>query len=199
MKITQILTRRILGPLAVLALYGTMTHVTLQAAGGSGGGGTAAVKPALPVDDKAGTVKSSGGGKSSVTPTPTPAPAPVSAPAPLPALPAPTPLTTVIYTAAGPVNGVEPVCTGSYQIDQYYPTLMDMTVTVHVSSLNVPDGTVLYINVAGTGALYPYTSNAIVVLGGSGSCVEKVFSLPGDRLTGVLITDVSGNAVFAGN
>jgi hypothetical protein len=92
------------------------------------------------------------------------------------------------------------VCAGDFQIDPYYPTLLDMTVNVHVSSMNVPDGTVLYINVVGTGGtLYPYTSNAILVTAGAGSCSEKVFVTLGAGLAGVVVTDASGAIVFAGN
>jgi hypothetical protein len=141
--------------------------------GGSGGGGT-------------------GGGKST-----TPAPAPTPTPVPTqPALAA----GTITFTASGPVNGVLPVCTGDFNILPYYPTLLDMTVNVSVSSMNVPDGTVLYVNLAGAnGTLYPYSSNMIVITGGSGSCSEKAFVTLGGGLAGVIITDASGNPVFAGN
>ena len=75
---------------------------------------------------------------------------------------------------------------------------MGMIVNVQVSSLNVPGGTILYVNVVGSGALYPYTSNAIAVIGGHGSCLKKIFSFPGDTLVGVVNTDASGTPVFAG-
>jgi hypothetical protein len=142
--------------------------------GGSGGGG--------------------GGGKSS-TPVPTPTPAP--APAPAPAISS----GPITFTASGLVNGVVPVCTGDFNISPYYPTLLDMTVNVNVSSLNVPDGTVLYVNLVGSagGTLYPYGSNTIIVTGGSGVCSEKAFVTLGGGLAGVIITDASGAPVFAGN
>lgn len=135
-----------------------------------------------------------GGGKKSSTPAPTPV------------TPTPTPTTpalvagTLTFTPAGPVNGSVPVCTGDYRVDPYYPTLLDMTLNVNVSSLNVPDGTVLYVNVvSSSGTLYPYTSNAIVITGGAGICSEKVFVTLDAGLAGVTVTDASGNVVFAGN
>ena len=136
-----------------------------------------------------GTVSSGGGGKSTTpVPTPTPAPAPV-----LPSGP-------ITFTAAGPVNGIVPVCTGDYRVGAYYPTLYDMTVNVSISSLNVPDGTVLYVNeVSAGGTLYPYTSNAMVIIGGVGICSEKSFVTLGATLAGVTITDASGTIIFAGN
>jgi hypothetical protein len=107
----------------------------------------------------------------------------------------------ITFTASGPVNGTLPVCTGDYRESAYYPTLLDMTVNVHVSSLDVPDGTVLYVNVVSTGgyALYPSTSNAIVVIGGSGSCSESLFIAPGLSLASAVVTDAYGNVVFVGN
>jgi len=135
-----------------------------------------------------------GGGKPSL-PVPTPAPAP--APAPAQPVLAAGPIT---FTSSGPVNGVDPVCTGDFRELPYYPTLLDMTVNVQVSSMNVPDGTALYVNLAGAnGTLYPYSSNVIVIIGGSGSCSEKAFVTLGGGLAGVVITDASGNPVFAGN
>ena len=107
---------------------------------------------------------------------------------------------SITFAASGLVNGVLPVCTGNFVIDPYYPALLDMTVNVDVSSMNVPDGTVLYISVVGTGGtLYPYTSNAITIIGGSGICTEKVFVTLGAGLAGVVISDSFGNPVFAGN
>ena len=136
-----------------------------------------------------GATNSGGGGKSS-TPAPTPTPAPAPAPQPIVVGP-------LTFSSSSGVSGA---CSGDFRIDPYYPTLLDMTVNVNVSSLNVPDGTVLYINVVGTGGtLYPYTSNAILVVGGAGSCSEKVFVTLGAGLAGVVVTDASGNILFAGN
>jgi hypothetical protein len=98
------------------------------------------------------------------------------------------------------VNGIVPVCTGDYRVDPYYPTLLDMTVNVSVHSLDVLDGTVLYVSVVGgSGTLYPYTSNAIVIVGGAGVCSEHVFVTTDATLAGVVVTDDLGNVVFTGN
>ena len=122
-----------------------------------------------------------GGGKSTV-PTPTPAPALSAGP--------------ITFSSSGSVSGT---CTGDYRIGAYYPTLLDMSVNVSVSSLNVPDGTVLYVRAVGTpGTFYAYTSNAMVVTGGAGICTEKLFVGVGVGLAGVTITDASGNILFAG-
>ena len=145
----------------------------------------------IPGTSKSGV--STGGGGKSTTPAPAPSPSPTPTNPSLPAGP-------ITFTASGPVNGVVPVCTGDYRMAAYYPTLLDMTVNVKVSSLNVPDGTVLYINVVGAGGvLYPYTSNAILITGGSGLCSEKVFVPLGVGLAGVVIADATGTPVFAGN
>ena len=126
-----------------------------------------------------------GGGKSTTTiPTPPP-PALASGP--------------ITFAASGPINGTTPVCTGDYRIQAYYPTLLDMSVNVSVSSLNVPDGTVLYVNTVNTGYSYPYTINSFVITGGAGICTEKLFVGVGVGLAGVTITDASGTIIFAGN
>ncbi len=49
------------------------------------------------------------------------------------------------------------------------------------------------------GTLYPTTSNAIVITGGAGSCLEKEFVTLGAGLAGVVVTDASGTPIFAGN
>ena len=75
-----------------------------------------------------------------------------------------------------------------------------MVVNVNVSSMNVPDGTVVYVNeLSAGGTLYPYTGNAIVIVGGAGTCSEKSFITLGATLAGVTITDASGTILFAGN
>lgn len=147
----------------------------------------------IPGTSKSGLSTGGGGKKSTPAPTPTPAPAPAPAPTPITAGP-------ITFAAAGLVNGVLPVCTGDFVVDPYYPTLLDMTLNVKVSSLNVPDGTILYINVVGVGGtLYPYTSNMVTILGGTGACTERVFVTLGASLAGVVITDANGGALFAGN
>jgi len=174
----------IIAILAVTLACGLVTQQSIQAKQG-------ATDP-IPGTSKGG-VKSGGGGST------TPAPAPAPAPAPTPTLPA-IAVGPITFTASGPVNGTTPSCSGGYQIDPYYPTLLDMVVNVNVSSMNVPDGTVLYINVVGTGGtLYPWTSNAIVITGGSGTCSEHIFVTLGGSLAGVVITDALGSPVFAGN
>jgi hypothetical protein len=149
---------------------GTSNGATNSGGGGSGGG-------------------KNGGSSSAPAPTPTPAPAPqpiVSA--------------ALSFAAAGEINGVLPVCTGSYHIDPYYPTLSLMTVDVQTSSMNVPDGTALYVTAVGSGGtLYPFTSNVVLIAGQTGSCSHSVYVTPGTVIAGVLISDSLGNVVFAGN
>jgi hypothetical protein len=103
------------------------------------------------------------------------------------------------FTAAAEVNGVIPVCTGAYRVDPYYPTLSLMTVTVQCDSVNVPDGTYLYVNVNGAnGTLYPFTSNLIPIVAGSGTCSYSVYVTPGTTLTSVIVCDASGAIISAG-
>ena len=130
-----------------------------------------------------------GGGSKSTTPTPPPTPAPAPALAAGP----------ITFAAAGPINGTTPVCAGDYRIQAYYPTLLDMSVNVSVSSLNVPDGTVLYVNTVNSGYSYPYTFNSFVITGGAGICTEKLFVGVGVGFVGATITDGFGNIIFAGN
>jgi hypothetical protein len=106
---------------------------------------------------------------------------------------------TLTFTAAAQVNGVIPVCSGSYRIDPYYPTLSLMTVTVQCDSVNVPDGSYLYLTVNGTnGTLYPFTSNIIAIAGGSGTGSYSVYVTPGTTITSVLVSDASGAIIAAG-
>ncbi|MEO8616768.1 MAG: hypothetical protein ABI600_16620 [Luteolibacter sp.] len=131
-----------------------------------------------------------GGGKSS-----TPVVAPTPAPAPQAIVTA-----TLNFTAAAQVNGVIPTCTGSYHIDPYYPTLSLMTVDVRTDSVNVPDGTQLYVTVNGTGGtLYPFTSNVILITAQSGTCSHSVYVTPGTTITSVVISDAFGTVISAGN
>jgi hypothetical protein len=136
------------------------------------------------------TAGGGGGGGKSTTPVPTPTPTPTR-----PVLSA----GPITFTAAGPVNGTTPICTGDYRIGAYYPSLLDMSVNVSVSSLNVPDGTVLYVNTLNTGYSYPYSLNSFVITGGAGICTEKLFVGVGVGLAGVTITDAFGTIIFAGN
>jgi hypothetical protein len=145
---------------------------TVNSGGGSGGGG--------------------GGGGSTTTTTTTIVLPP--APPPAPFVPV-----TLTFSPVSQVNGVDPVCTGSYHIDPYYPTLSLMTVNVETSSVNAPDGTVLYVSVKGTGGtLYPFTSNTIYLLGGYGLSTYSVYITPGTTITSVDITDASGQIIASG-
>lgn len=75
-----------------------------------------------------------------------------------------------------------------------------MTVDVLTSSMNVPDGSLCYVTVYGTGGtLYPFTSNAILIGGQTGSCSFSLYITPGTIITGVVISDDLGNPIFAGN
>lgn len=136
-----------------------------------------------------------GGGKKTttvvtVTSTPTPTP---------PATPAPFVTKTLAFSAVSQVNGSDPVCTGGYHIDPYYPTLSLMTVNIETSSVNAPDGTLLYVKFNGTGGtLYPFTSNAIYVIGGYGLSTHSAYVTPGTVITSVTICDAGGNVIASG-
>jgi hypothetical protein len=172
------LKSNLLALLAITAACGFITQQSASAAGKTTTPDTSTSASNKPVAGGGG----SGGGKST---TPTPAPALASGP--------------ITFAAAGPVNGTTPVCTGDYRIGAYYPTLLDMSVNVSVSSLDVPDGTVLYVNTVNSGYSYPYTINSFVITGGAGICTEKLFVGVGVGFVGVTITDASGNIIFAGN
>jgi len=135
-----------------------------------------------------------GGGKSSgvvVTPVPVVLP-PAPPPAPFVAKP-------LAFTAVSQVNGVDPVCTGDYHIDPYYPTLSLMTVNVETTSVNSIDGTALYVSVTGTGGtLYPFTSNVILITSQTGLCSYSVYVTPGTVITAVNVSDASGRVIATG-
>ena len=132
----------------------------------------------------------SGGGKSSTPPAVVLPPAPPAAPFVN---------QTLAFTAVSPVNGVDPVCTGGYHIDPYYPTLSLMTVSVETSTVNAPDGTPLYVSVTGTGGtLYPFTSNVISTIGGYGLVSYSVYVTPGTVITAVNLSDASGKVIASG-
>lgn len=178
-----------LGRIVLVSLLGALTiNPTVLAKQG-------ATDP-IPGTSKGGTNSGGsggGGGRNSPTPT-TPTPAPT--PTPLP------PIATgpITFSRVSSSVGANAACAGDFTIDPYYPTLLDMVVNIQVDSLQVPDGTTLYIQVAGVGGtLYPWTSNAIVVVGGAGSCSEHVFVTLGASLAGVSITDAQGNVVFSSN
>jgi hypothetical protein len=154
------------------------TTTTSTSTGGGGGGG--------------------GGGKTTTTVVVSPTPAPTPAPTPV-TNPAPFVTATLTFTAVTPVNGVAPLCTGSYHIDPYYPTLSLMTVNVETSAVNAPDGTALFVNINGnSGMIYPFTSNVISTIGGYGLCTYSAYVTPGTVITSVTITDASGNVIASG-
>lgn len=145
---------------------------TVSSGGGGGGGG--------------------GGGKST-TPTPTPIVLPPAPP------PAPFVSSLLTFTPVSQVNGVNPVCSGDYHIDPYYPTLSLLTVNVDMTSVNAPDGTTYYVTVRGTGGtLYPFTSNVLPTAGGVGLCTYSVYVTPGTTITGVDISDSTGQVIATG-
>ena len=149
----------------------------------------------IPGTSKSGLNGGGGAGGRSSIPVAAPSPAPTPAPAPQPIVSA-----QLTFSPSGPISGIMPQCTGSYHIDPYYPTLSLLTVDVSASSVNVPDGTTLYITVVGTGGtLYPFTSNVMTVTAQAGSCSHSVYDTLGTVITGVLISDISGNILFAGN
>jgi hypothetical protein len=170
--------------IAIVAVTVVCGFIAPQSA--SAAGGKTSTPPDTSTSASSKPAAGGGGGGKSTTTTPTPPP---------PAL-ASGPIT---FAASGPVNGTTPVCTGDYSIQAYYPTLLDMSVNVSVSSLNVPDGTVLYVNTVNTGYSYPYSLNSFVITGGTGLCTEKLFVGVGVGLAGVTITDASGTIIFAGN
>lgn len=172
------MTKCLCGAIAVAILLGNSFNV--QAAG-------KAVDPAgAPSTGGAGgTGGGSGGGGGNK---------PVTKPAPQPILVAP-----LTFVCAPDASGNMPVCTGSYQIDPYYPTLSLMTVNVHVSSVNVPDGTALYVTVNLVGYGYPASSNIIVTTAQSGSVTLLGYIAPGSVVQSVVVTYVDGNVVAVGN
>ena len=142
--------------------------------GGSGGGGTGG-----------GGSGGSGGGKTSPAPTPAPAPQPIVS----------APLTFVSLPDA---SGNVPVCTGSYRIDPYYTTLSLLTVYVQGQSLNLPDGTPLYVTVNVVGYAYPATSNIMIVTTNSSALTLSGYITPGSTIQSVVISDASGAVISVG-
>jgi hypothetical protein len=142
--------------------------------GGAGGGGGAV-------------------GGISKSPTKT-SPAPTPKPAPTPILVAP-----LTFVCVPDASGNVPVCTGFYQIDPYYPTLSLLTLNVNAASVNVPDGTVLYVTMNLIGYGYPATSNLLIIAGQTGSLTMSGYVSPGTTIQSVVITDASGVVIAAGN
>jgi hypothetical protein len=173
--------------LTVLAV--TLACGLLQSASAAGGKSTTTPDTSTSVSSKpaaggGGSGGGSGGGGKSTTPAPAPKPAP-------------TPISSASLTFSASSSGS---CTGDYSILPYYPTLLDLVVNVNVSSLNVPDGTVLYVNAVGAGgAVYPYMTAPMTVTAGACSSSQHYFIYPGTGVAGVTISDASGNILFAGN
>lgn len=115
--------------------------------------------------------------------------------------PAPAPMVTtpLTFSAYAAINGVQPLCSGSYHVDPYYPTLSLMTVSVNTSSVNVPDGTALYVNVVCNGSTYGIPTGYIYLTAGSGACSVSGYVVPGTTVSAVTVTDAAGNPVFLGN
>lgn len=146
--------------------------------GGAGGGGSTS---------SGGT---NSGGVKSKSPTST---SPAPKPAPTPILAAP-----LTFICTPDSTGNVPVCTGSYQIDPYYPTLSLLTLNVQASSLNMPDGSYLYVTINMVGYGYPATSNIILVANQSGTLTMSGYVTPGTTVQSVVITDASGAVVAIG-
>lgn len=147
--------------------------------GGAGGGGVGG--------GSAGSGGSGGGGGGGRTTTTTPAPAPqpiVSAP--------------LTFVSLPDASGNVPVCTGSYRIDPYYTTLSLLTVYVQCQSLNLPDGTPLYVTVNVVGYAYPATSNMMLVTTNNSSLTLSGYITPGSTIQSVVITDAIGDVISVG-
>ena len=145
--------------------------------GGSGGGG-------------GGTSGGGGGGGKTVTPTPTPTPTP-----------APQPIVsgTLTFAVNMTYGGIAPQATGSYRIDPYYPTLSLCTVNVQTSNVNLPDGSALYLRVTTVGGTqYPFTSNVIPIVAGSGTGSYSLYVSHGSTVQMVEVYDINGNVILTG-
>jgi hypothetical protein len=145
--------------------------------GGAGGGGGGATGGG-----------SGGGGKRSTTTATAPAPAPQ------PILVAP-----LTFVCVPDASGNVPVCTGSYQIDPYYPTLSLITLHMQTSSENVPDGTLLYVTVNLVGYGYLASANAILITSQAGALTLSGYIAPGSTVQSVVVTDASGTVIAVGN
>jgi hypothetical protein len=142
--------------------------------GGGGGGGTGG-----------GSGGGGGGGGKTTTTSPAPAPQPiVSAP--------------LTFVSVPDASGNVPVCTGSYRIDPYYTTLSLLTVSVQCQSLNLPDGTPLYVTVNVVGYAYPATSNLMLVTTNTSSLTLSGYITPGSTIQSVSITDALGDVIALG-
>jgi hypothetical protein len=106
---------------------------------------------------------------------------------------------TLAFAAQTSSFGASAHCAGSYRIDPYYPTLSLMTVNLQVDSVQVEDGTPLYVYVNTVGGTsYPFTSNAFVVIGQSGAYAMSIYVAPGSTMSSVMVTDAAGTILFVG-
>lgn len=107
------------------------------------------------------------------------------------------PATSLVFSAASIYNGVAPQCAGTYSISPYYPTLSLITLNIKVSSLNIPDGTTLYVTANGPSG--PVVSGALIITAQTGTYSITTFCAPIPSLQSVTITDLSGAVIFTGH
>jgi hypothetical protein len=168
---------------------GKTTDPSTTSTGGSGGGGGSSTGGSGGGSTSTGGGSNSGGvnsnkpGVGTVSPTPS----------------APIVSSNLTFSASGPINGVTPLCSGSYRIDPYYPTLSLMTVNLQASSVDLADGTVLYATILTANNLYGNSSGYIILTAGAGPCTVSAYVSPGTTVTGVVISDASGNPLLVGN
>lgn len=108
----------------------------------------------------------------------------------------PTSATTLVFTQPTAINGVVPVCAGTYSISPYYPTLYLLTAHVGVSSMNVPDGSLLSVKVNTTAGTI--LSGYITVTAQTGTVLLSSFCTPSTLLQNVTISDSLGNVISTG-
>ena len=193
MKLTSHLTRSFIAAIVAAVICG-MTHDT-QASGGATDPIPGTSKSGIKSGGTASGGGGGGGGKSStVTVTPTPAPVVVVPVNPQPLVSAP-----LTFTAGGSIAGVTPQATGSYHIDNYYPTLSLMTVDLSASSVNEADGSPCYVMINTTGGtFYLFTNNSFSLLNQAGSASVSAYVTPGTVLTSVTVVDLLGNVILTG-
>jgi hypothetical protein len=185
MKLTSKMTQCLFASIITAILCGSALNIQAS--------GKAADPTTAPSTGGLGGTAGGGNSKAPSKTTPT-SPAPAPKPAPIPIVAAP-----LTFVCAPDASGNVPVCTGAYQIDPYYPTLSLLTVNVSASSVNVPDGTVLYVTVNLVGYGYGVSAPYIIIAGQAGVTTMSGYIIPGTTVQSVVITDASGNLVAAGN
>lgn len=103
---------------------------------------------------------------------------------------------TLAFSPAAPVNGVSPICAGTYNISAYYPTLYLLSAHVGVSSLNVADGSSVYVSINGPSGVI--STSYMTVFGGSGTALFSMFCAPTTVVQNITITDLLGNVISIG-